>query len=199
MSQATTAAISDAERAAMRARTDAATRGPWTWTSYAVPTLEGRAGDPDGYEYDTEVIEVEHSGGGCCSPCHLELRISDADREFIANARTDMERLLDENDRLRAARPTAGQISDALAHHQAVVFTADRFDQVPVGPSGYLSPGGQRAVPALTGWRIVTASAARPTDLSGSTHFTATSGDILLQAQVEAIMALLRPAASEVS
>lgn len=94
--------ISEADRDAMRARLTAATRGPWTWDGRRVPTLEGRAGDPDTYEYDTEVIEVTHLEGTYSRPCELELEISEADREFISHARVDIELLLDENDRLRA-------------------------------------------------------------------------------------------------
>ena len=74
------ARLDDDERAAKEA-----TRGPWKWDDYRVPTLEGRAGTPGEYEWDTEVIEASHSGEcGCRSACTLELTVSDADREHIA-------------------------------------------------------------------------------------------------------------------
>lgn len=82
----------------IRQRAAAATRGPWTWSGWA---LEGRAGERGVYEYDTEVIEFTHMEGTCCSPCEVGLEGSDADREFIAAARTDIEWLIAEVERLR--------------------------------------------------------------------------------------------------
>mgnify|MGYP007116841650 CR=1 FL=1 len=90
--------------AEIRARADAAAAGPWTWNGYRVPDLMGRAGDPETFEYDIEVIEATHSGEcGCRSLCELELTVGPADREFIAHARQDIPHLLDLIDRVRAA------------------------------------------------------------------------------------------------
>lgn len=83
------------ERARLRALADAATRGPWKWDGYRVPTLEGRAGEPGEYEWDTEVLEASHDGEcGCRSACTLELAVSEADAEFIAAAREAVPALL---------------------------------------------------------------------------------------------------------
>lgn len=82
------------------------TDGPWSWTSprYGVPTLEGWAGDPELYRYDTEVLEADHRGEcGCRSACELELSVSDADRAFIAAARDLVPELVAEVARLRSA------------------------------------------------------------------------------------------------
>ena len=81
--------------AKIQARLDAATRGPWHWDGHRVPTLIGRAGDPDIYEYDTEVIEATHGGEcGCRSVCTLDLEVGPRDAEFIANAPADVAWLL---------------------------------------------------------------------------------------------------------
>ncbi len=87
----------------IQARAFNATRGPWKWTDYAVPTLQGRAGDPETYEYDTEVLEATHDHGcGCRRDCTMELTIRPEDAEFIEHARTDIDALLAEVKRLRA-------------------------------------------------------------------------------------------------
>lgn len=87
--------------AAIRARLDAATPGPWHWDEHTVPTLHGVGGSPDTYEYEAEVIEATHTGGcGCRAVCYLDLTIDRSDAEFIAAARTDLEVLLAEVDRL---------------------------------------------------------------------------------------------------
>lgn len=73
-----------------RTATDA-TRGPWTWTDHHIPDLEGRAGDPDAYEYSVTVLEASHWGEcGCRSACNLELEISEADKAHIAAASPDV-------------------------------------------------------------------------------------------------------------
>lgn len=72
----------------------AATGGPWTWDEHWLPTLSGHKVVPandehDGYSYETEVIDAEHDGGcGCRRECLIELRVSPADRAFIATSRT---------------------------------------------------------------------------------------------------------------
>ena len=87
--------------AAIRARLDAATPGPWHWDEHPVPTLHGVGGSPDTYEYEAEVIEATHTGGcGCRAVCYLDLTIDRSDAEFIAHARTDLGHLLAEVDRL---------------------------------------------------------------------------------------------------
>lgn len=111
---------------AIRARMEAATPGPWRWDSWRddLHHLIGRGGSPETYEYDVEVIEPEHSGEcGCRSACYLSNVVSEADREFIAHARTELPAALDEITRLRAALDEAraevehwrGMHDDAMA------------------------------------------------------------------------------------
>ena len=87
----------------LRRLAEAATPGPWAWDQHRVPTLNGQAGDPDLYVYETAVIEAEHSGEcGCRSACELELNVADADAKFIAAADpTTVLALLDEIAALR--------------------------------------------------------------------------------------------------
>jgi hypothetical protein len=75
--------------AADKATTEAATRGPWSWTTaYRVPELVGIGGNED-YTYETTVVNAAHSGEcGCRSACTLELEVEPADAQFIAEARS---------------------------------------------------------------------------------------------------------------
>lgn len=96
-----------------RAVQSGVTDGPWSWTTpqYGVPELMGRAGDPETYEYDTEVLEASHSGEcGCRSACELELSVSDADRAFIAAARSLVPELVAEVEKLRRGGMELGRI-----------------------------------------------------------------------------------------
>ena len=78
---------------AIKARAEAATEGPWTWSGSEAPVLGGYAGTS--YRYSEEVIEAEHHGEcGCRSLCQLELTVGKADGEFIAHARQDIPALL---------------------------------------------------------------------------------------------------------
>ena len=79
----------------IKARAEAATEGPWEWTQYRVPTLEGWKGDPATYRWQTEVLEADHNGEcGCRSACQLELTVLPPDAEFIAHSRTDVPALV---------------------------------------------------------------------------------------------------------
>lgn len=81
--------------AAMTARAEAATPGPWEWDGLRVPTLIGVGGDPEVYTYATDVLFVEHDGGCACRrSCEMTLDITDADAAFIAAARDDVPRLV---------------------------------------------------------------------------------------------------------
>lgn len=72
-----------------RAALQGVTRGPWRWTDHRVPDLEGRAGEPGVYEYDSTILEADHHGEcGCRSACQLDLWINDIDARFIAESRT---------------------------------------------------------------------------------------------------------------
>lgn len=63
------------------------TPGPWKWDDDRVPTLHGRGGTSDTYEYEVEVLEADHNGEcGCRSACDLELNVSNFDKELIAAA-----------------------------------------------------------------------------------------------------------------
>ncbi len=68
------------------------TNGPWTietWADGRIFAINGRKGDPETYEYDTEVLEADHSGEcGCRSSCELTVTMSDADKHFVTEART---------------------------------------------------------------------------------------------------------------
>lgn len=135
------------------------TDGPWLWTSprYGVPTLEGRAGDPELYRYDTEVLEVDHHGEcGCRSACELELTVSDADKAFIAAARDLVPELVAEVERLRAI--VDGRVvldreyTDEELRNSPYVGVVQ--DAVVVGPDEYRSgPGfvGGGQVPGVAG------------------------------------------------
>lgn len=101
----------------IRRREENATRGPWTWDGHRVPTLSGRAGDPDIYEYDTEVIEASHWGECACrSSCTLNLEVGPNDRAFIAHARDDIAYLLAELDKARAGLAEAWDEGRDAAH-----------------------------------------------------------------------------------
>lgn len=105
---------------------DGITDGPWRWTTprHGVPDLECRAGDPDVYAYDQTVLEASHSGEcGCRSACELELTITDADRAFIAAARTLVPELIDA---LEAARDSAAQWEGLWRQDQETAATALR-------------------------------------------------------------------------
>ncbi len=78
---------------AIKARAEAATEGPWTWSGSEAPVLGGYAGTS--YRYSEEVIEAEHHGEcGCRSLCQLELTVGKADAEFIAHSRADIPALV---------------------------------------------------------------------------------------------------------
>lgn len=69
----------------------AATRGPWRWSDARVPDLVGVAGDPEIYQYESEVLEATHWGGcECRSACELELNITTEDAAFIAGTGPDV-------------------------------------------------------------------------------------------------------------
>lgn len=89
--------VDDKRMGEIESMLDEATRGPWTWTQYkyGLPDLNGRAGEVDVYEYDTAVIEVEHSAGSCTRDCDLTLEISPANQALIAAAPTVIRELLD--------------------------------------------------------------------------------------------------------
>jgi hypothetical protein len=81
-----TAALTQEERAEIRALCDGATPGPWAWSG----------NDIDGGEHGLEsVIEMEVSCGVYCLGGSVSMRASGADRAFIAAARTALPRLLD--------------------------------------------------------------------------------------------------------
>lgn len=111
--------------AAIEERAAAATRGPWRWTPYDVPDLVGRAGDPDTYEYDIEVIEATHDHGcGCRRDCTMEFTIRPQDAEFIAHARTDIDALIVEVKRLRDEAVTR----EAGLNHVRLMLADERAD-----------------------------------------------------------------------
>ena len=63
------------------------TRGPWTWDDHRVPSLTGRGGSPETFEYESDVLEADHNGEcGCRSACNLELNVNDEDKSLIALA-----------------------------------------------------------------------------------------------------------------
>lgn len=68
------------------------TRGPWkieSWAEGRIFSIVGRGGDPEFYEYDTEVMEAEHYGEcGCRSSCELSVIMSDEDKRFVIESRT---------------------------------------------------------------------------------------------------------------
>lgn len=83
--------LSDAELAAMKARVEATTPGPWT------PSFEGRdhtSGDSviltSGQDIYISAEDYQGGGGHFC-----------ADLDFIAHARQDLPRLIAEVERLR--------------------------------------------------------------------------------------------------
>lgn len=110
-------------------RVSAATRGPWTAdTAYDGETftrIEGRAGDPDVYDYSTDVLDIDHDGGcSCRKSCTLEVVISDADRDFITHSRTDAQKSLVA---LRAALYAAAAFTDDPASDPVASETASKI------------------------------------------------------------------------
>jgi len=90
--------LTDAERQAIRARCDQATAGPWR----AVETNRDRH------------LESEHEDEHGPLPVFVSaLRPAMEDLEFAAHARTDLPRLLEETDRLRARLAALGLNPDA--------------------------------------------------------------------------------------
>ena len=76
------------DTAAIRARAEASTPGPWTHQPYGGQNQNGDYSGGDIYDADGDYVVSE---------------ISDADGAFIAATRTDVPALLDEVDRLRNA------------------------------------------------------------------------------------------------
>jgi hypothetical protein len=99
----------------IKARLAEATRGPWRWDEYPVPTLYG-VGGTDDYSYEDEVIEASHSGEcGCRSACELEVDVAPANRRLIANAPEDIAWLLGEVERLTEANDRLAKIAASVA------------------------------------------------------------------------------------
>lgn len=74
---------------------NAATGKNWAWNDFRVPDLEATVGDPEVYEYRTEILEATHGGEcGCRSACTLELNMASHDAEFIAGTGPDVIRAL---------------------------------------------------------------------------------------------------------
>lgn len=96
-----------------------ATGRNWKWNDYRIPDLMATVGDPDFYEYETEVIEATHDGGcGCRRECHLELNITPQDAEFIAATGPDVVLALIQRIRdLEAAQAAAGSTPNTGAKH----------------------------------------------------------------------------------
>jgi hypothetical protein len=96
--------VSEIDTAAIRAREQAATLGPWTHQPYGGQNQNGDYFGGDIYDADGEYVVSE---------------ISDADGAFIAASRTDVPALLDEVDRLREAiedAPHAGWCQFQVFH-----------------------------------------------------------------------------------
>lgn len=74
-----------ADHAAIRARLDAATQGPWTWTAHTTADRDEWAV----FNEDNWALATNRDGWVC-------------DAELIAHAPTDLGALLDENERLTA-------------------------------------------------------------------------------------------------
>ena len=81
------AMLSDNELLAIRIRTEKATKGPWK------AFIEGRDFECGSSFIQTQGDDIEPTGA------------TEADYDFIANARQDIPKLLDEIDRLRALIP----------------------------------------------------------------------------------------------
>lgn len=108
--------MTDEELAAIRARAEAATAGPWEWlgdsdlhavTVYEYEPDEEARHDPTHLEYATEKIIITDSG--CYPP-------EGADAEFIAHAREDIPRLLAEIARLRTMLDAHYETKELLDH-----------------------------------------------------------------------------------
>lgn len=106
---------------AIRARSEAATPGPWEWRVCGNDSVYIRAETLDG------VIELEddYSGYPECGE-HLIMEMLGHDADFIAHARTDIPAMLAEVGRLQAENERLDQINqvyakqlirDGLTHH----------------------------------------------------------------------------------
>lgn len=120
--------------AEIKARAAAATEGPWEWTQYRVPTLEGWKGDPATYRWQTEVLEADHNGEcGCRSACQLELTVLPPDAEFIAHARTDVPALVAAVEAVLALHEPVGGPSDPRCCPVCVDLSGEYAETYPCG------------------------------------------------------------------
>jgi len=110
--------LADAERAAIQERVDKATPGPWELAANG-PWIG--AGD---YAYDEVLAPAQVQCMAYCYGGSSQIEISEADREFIASARTDIPALLAalkeaeaERDRLRAVVERVEAVVEELDSH----------------------------------------------------------------------------------
>jgi hypothetical protein len=142
--------------AAIRARADAATPGPWTvgrtteldWGANPPGRIGDRIVDSDGVWPRTRTVEGTHVAAvgemkrmvaDMSSRGYRNSRFA-ADAEFIAAARTDVPALLDEVERLRdglAARDRAGV--ELVGHLAAAVAERDAYQAVVDAARNYLA------------------------------------------------------------
>ena len=90
------------------------TRGPWkieSWAEGRIFSIVGRGGDPEFYEYDTEVMEAEHYGEcGCRSSCELSKRFVIESRTLIPELNQTLKDVL-EAVRVSAACGTSPELT----------------------------------------------------------------------------------------
>lgn len=88
--------------------------------------INGRKGDPETYEYDTEVLRADHSGEcGCRNSCRLTVTMSDADKRFVTEARTLIpelnQTLKDVLETVRMSAECGTSAKETLAYVQQII------------------------------------------------------------------------------
>lgn len=111
-SAAMTTPLTNAELAAIRARAEAATPGPWRW--WISNSFRRLSSDATGKDGDVLSGTVQRSDG------HPDIAGSDVDKDFIAHARADVPALLAEVERLNdQGEQGAAQLTTALQRADA--------------------------------------------------------------------------------
>lgn len=134
--------MSGVDTTELRKLAEAATPGPWRWEG-RISTLIGRAGDPETYVYDAEVIEAEHYGEcGCRSACTLDLIVKQVDADYIAAVSPDtVIALLDKLEAL-----TKDMHARELHHFESEELLAVAEGKITRALEAHAAKHGQRAV-----------------------------------------------------
>lgn len=98
------------------------TPGPWRW--HSENNLEGGSR----WEHSTtpdDVIYIDHVQGGDSSSCRLDLEIEPEDRDKIAHAPNDIEKLIEEIESLRIKVSEISELLPSLLDCEHIQFGKD--------------------------------------------------------------------------